>query len=343
MTEKELRSKVVATAQKYAGFNEGDGSHRKIIDIYNGHTPRARGYKVTYTDAWCATYVSAIAILCGLTDIMPTECGCQKMIELYQKQGRWMELDSYKPEAGDVIMYDWDDSGVGDNTGSADHVGIVVSVSGNSIKVIEGNISNKVGYRTLQVNAKNIRGYCLPNYESKATEKEAAPAAPTTEEKKETSGALNRTPKWKGEVTASILNVRRWAGVEYDKLKSIPQIKAGTIVEVCDGVKASDGALWYYIRIDGKVYGFVNASYIEKTDGAAASATESAPAKKYEIGAAVRFNGDTHYTSSYATGKAKKAAACDAKVTARNLGAAHPYHVVGSKVHGWVDEADISG
>lgn len=72
----ELRAKVVSTAEQYIGCKESDGSHRKIIDIYNSHLPLARNYKVTYTDAWCATFVSAISVLCGLTDIMPTECGC---------------------------------------------------------------------------------------------------------------------------------------------------------------------------------------------------------------------------------------------------------------------------
>lgn len=169
MTEKQLRQKVVDTAVSYLGCKESDGSHKKIIDIYNGHKPLARGYAVKYTDAWCATYVSAIAILCGITDIMPTECGCGEMIKLYQKLGRWQENDAYTPQAGDVILYDWQDSGSGDNTGSPDHVGIVMSVSGSSIKVIEGNKSNAVGYRTLAVNGRYIRGYGLPNYASKAT------------------------------------------------------------------------------------------------------------------------------------------------------------------------------
>ena len=35
MTEKELRQKVVATAESYVGCKEADGSHRKIIDLYN--------------------------------------------------------------------------------------------------------------------------------------------------------------------------------------------------------------------------------------------------------------------------------------------------------------------
>lgn len=169
MTEKELRSKVVATAKKYLGYNEADGSHKKIIDLYNSHKPLARGYKVRYTDAWCATYASAIGIECGLTDIMPTECSCSRLITLYTNLGRWQENDAYKPEEGDLIIYDWEDSGKGDNKGAPNHVGIVVAVSGNVIKVIEGNKNEAVEYRSLALNGKYIRGFCLPNYASKAT------------------------------------------------------------------------------------------------------------------------------------------------------------------------------
>lgn len=77
MTEKELRKKVVDTAESYFGCKESDGSHKKIIDLYNSHKPLARGYAVKYTDAWCSTFASAVAIACGLTDIIPTECGCE--------------------------------------------------------------------------------------------------------------------------------------------------------------------------------------------------------------------------------------------------------------------------
>ena len=170
MTEQELRKHVVATAEKWLGCKESDGSHKPIIDLYNSHKPIARGYAVKYTDAWCATYVSAVAIACGLTDIMPTECSCSKMITLYSKLGRWKEADDYVPQLGDLVMYDWGDSGKGDNTGSPDHVGIVAYISGNSMKIIEGNISNSVAYRALSVNGKYIRGYCLPDYASKADE-----------------------------------------------------------------------------------------------------------------------------------------------------------------------------
>ena len=169
MTEQEIRSKVVSTAKQYIGYKESDGTHRKIIDTYNAQKPLPVGYKVKYTDAWCATFVSFVGIKSGFTDIMFPECSCPRMVELYKKAGRWKESDAHVPANGDIVMYDWQDSGVGDNTGTPDHVGIVVAICGNTMKIIEGNISNAVGYRTLNVNGKYIRGYCLPDYASKAT------------------------------------------------------------------------------------------------------------------------------------------------------------------------------
>ncbi len=56
------RMMVVQQAQQWVGLNENDGSFKPIIDIYNADKPLARGYKVKYTDEWCATFVSACAI-----------------------------------------------------------------------------------------------------------------------------------------------------------------------------------------------------------------------------------------------------------------------------------------
>ena len=160
---------VVAQAQAWLGKKEKDGRHKEIIDIYNSHKPLARGYKVSYTDAWCATFVSAVAIQLGYTDIIPTECSCNKMIELLKKIGAWVEDDSYVPKGGDIMFYDWDDSGKGDNTGRSDHVGIVEKVDGNTVTVIEGNYSNSVKRRTINVNGKYIRGYGVPKYDAEPT------------------------------------------------------------------------------------------------------------------------------------------------------------------------------
>lgn len=159
-----MRQQVVKTAQSYLGCNEADGSHKKIIDIYNAHTPRARGYKVKYTDAWCATFGSAVAIQLGLTSIIPPECSCIHQIEQFKMLGAWVERDDYVPSPGDWVFYDWDAT-KGECTGSPDHVGIVVSVTGKTIRVIEGNYNNRVRYRDIPVEYVKIRGFGVPKYE----------------------------------------------------------------------------------------------------------------------------------------------------------------------------------
>lgn len=159
-------SKVIEQAKAWLGYNESDGTHKKIIDVYNAHKPLARGYAVKYNDAWCATFVSAVAIKLGYTDIIPTECGCPSMITLMQKMGIWVENENRTPNPGDIIFYDWQDSGSGDNKGGSDHVGIVEKVSGGKITIIEGNYSNSVKRRTISVNGRYIRGYGVPKYDA---------------------------------------------------------------------------------------------------------------------------------------------------------------------------------
>lgn len=168
MTENQLRSNVVSVMKGWLGWSEANGKFKRIIDIYNDHKPLARDYKVKYTDAWCATAVSAAFIKAGLTDIGFTECSCNCMIVLYKAKGRWEEKDSYVPKIGDIVMYDWQDNGVGDNVGSADHVGLVTAINGTNLTVIEGNKNDTVAYRSININGKYIRGYCLPDYASKA-------------------------------------------------------------------------------------------------------------------------------------------------------------------------------
>lgn len=159
------RNIIVAQARSWLGCKESDGSHRKIIDLYNNHKPLARGYKVKYTDAWCATFGSSVAIAVGYTDIIPTECGCEEQINLFKKIGSWVENDAYVPLPGDYIFYDWNDSGKGDNVGIADHVGIVETCDGQNIIVIEGNKNDAVEKRVLVVNGRYIRGFGVPKYD----------------------------------------------------------------------------------------------------------------------------------------------------------------------------------
>lgn len=268
MTEQQIRAKVVSTMQGWVGWSEANGKHRKIIDIYNAHKPLARGYAVKYTDQWCATTVSAAAIQCGLTDIMPTECSCGRMIELYKAKGRWMENDAYGPAPGDIIMYDWQDDGKGDNTGAPDHVGIVEKVAGGIITVIEGNKGKAVSRRTIAVNGRFIRGYCLPDYTSKATKAEPVKAEQTETVKKESpamkvEAAKNRVPSAaagvKFSVTASTLNVRASASTAGNNvLRTVPK---GTVVTWFGYYTGA----FYLVQLPDRSTGYVHKNYLRRT------------------------------------------------------------------------------
>lgn len=184
MTAEELRQKVCACARSWQGRREADGSFAPIIDLYNANRP-AGSYRMTYTDPWCAAFVSAVGMAAGLGDVILPHVNCEGMIAAYRQRGRWMEQDDYPARPGDLIFYDWADSGAGDCRGEADHVGIIIEDAGHYFRVIEGNYSDAVGVRTIAHNSRFIRGFAVPDYEAAAAsgEPEAAGAdinVPTT-------------------------------------------------------------------------------------------------------------------------------------------------------------------
>lgn len=165
MSEAAIRERVVSEARKLLGIKEGTAEHKRIVDIYNTLPKLPRGYKLQYSDAWCAGTMTYIGIVLGISNVLLPECSCAKMIELYKAQGRWEERDDYVPRPGDLVMYDWDAKS-GECTGAPDHVGMVESVEGKNITVIEGNYDNQVKRRVICVEYIKVRGYCLPDYAS---------------------------------------------------------------------------------------------------------------------------------------------------------------------------------
>lgn len=327
MTEAQLRQKVVGVMQGWIGCKESNGSHKKIIDIYNAHKPLARNYAVKYTDAYCATTISAAAIEAGFDDIIPLECGCGQMIELAKKMGIWEENDAYVPEPADIILYDWDDNGIGDNTGWPDHVGMAEKVAGSTITVLEGNMSGGVvGRRNLQVNGRYIRGYILPKYAGKADK----PNEPNTSGNLKVGDIVTFTGK--NHYSSSYASARKVSCMS-------GQAKVTAINE--------KGAHPYHlVAVRGKgsnVYGWVDAADIQ---GAASGSGPSAGTVAIKVGDTVNYSGNVHYTSSYKGAKSSPCKGGTAKVTAINKAGAHPYHLKhtgsGCTVYGWVDAGKVS-
>ena len=140
---------VLNVMRSWIGYSEANGKFRQIIDLYNSHLPLARGYAVQYTDEWCDTVVSAAAIQAGCVDLIGTECGCEKHIEIFKEKGIWIEDGTIVPLPGDIILYNWDCQ-VQPNDGYSDHIGYVESVSGQMITVMEGNYNEAVAGEVIQ-------------------------------------------------------------------------------------------------------------------------------------------------------------------------------------------------
>lgn len=251
---------VISVFQGWLGKDRAKGTHKDIIDLYNSHKPLARGYKVTYSDEYCDTTVSAAFIKLGATDLIGgTECGVQEHVKKFQAAGIWIEDGTITPKPGDIIVFSWSKA-TQPNDNYANHIGIVEKVSGSKITTIEGNYNGKVARRNIAVGHGNIRGFARPKYAAKVSpdpKKETKPAGSG----KSSGTALNRTPKRTGKVTAGALNVRKWAGTE-NGLCSFSPVYMNETVEICDTVKAANGVEWYYIRYNGK-YGFVSSKYIK--------------------------------------------------------------------------------
>lgn len=196
MTEQQLRQSVADIINGWVGATKGSAKHQEILCIYNSYKPLARGYTVKVKDAYCATTASAAYIKAGIAAYTGTECGVQEFVKIAQKRGIWVENDAHIPKIGDACVYDWDDNGVGDCTGYADHIGIVTAVSCGTFVVTEGNMSGgKVGKRTMAVNGRYIRGFICPNFAAIA--KEMGGTAEAAIGKLAKLGVINSPDYWK--------------------------------------------------------------------------------------------------------------------------------------------------
>lgn len=164
------RAKIVAVAKSYIGTCGGSSAHADILHYFNSVKPM--GYTAHKSDPWCAEFASACAIQAfgkaAAKKFFPLSAACTYIINKAIEMNIWVESDKYIPEAGDWILYDWNDSGKGDNKGQPDHVGIVEYYKAGYIHVIEGNMGaepGKCGRRKLRIDGRYIRGFVTPDYD----------------------------------------------------------------------------------------------------------------------------------------------------------------------------------
>ena len=77
----------------------------------------------------------------------------------FQSRGQWANRGYSDIAPGDAIFFDWD------NSGNADHVGIVIGTDGKNVYTVEGNSGNACKIKSYPLNSSVIRGYGLMNWD----------------------------------------------------------------------------------------------------------------------------------------------------------------------------------
>lgn len=225
ITETQLRQKCANTINAWLGAVEGDNTHAEILRIYNSQSNL--DYRMDTHDAWCAATVSAVWLKVGIADYICTSVNCGTLRDKAIAKGIWVEDDAYTPKIGDAIIYNWTDSGYGDNRGSADHVAMVVAVNGNTFTTTEGNMGGGVvGHRTMQVNGRYIRGFIAPDYATiakKVAGKITADSSTTTSSNSSSSSSTGNS---------AVKEVQNWLNFNYN---------TGLVVDGIYGVKTKAG------------------------------------------------------------------------------------------------------
>lgn len=223
---------------------------------YNNYTKFARdvnswGQPGCQGQPWCAVYqfwklTKALGLKTALQIMGGGFYNCRNVTRHAQSKETWKKA----PKKGALIIF---------RNGS--HIGSVNKYDTQYVYTNEGNTSSTPGVvvnggsccnKKYKLNAPVIDGYVWIDY--------GAEEQTSTD----TAVKLNKTPRYVGKVTATELNVRSWAGKENPTIKKWPLLKKDNLVDVCDTIKAADGSNWHYIRIAGKYYGFVSATYIKK-------------------------------------------------------------------------------
>lgn len=210
-----MRDNVINIAYNEIGYKEKSKSANKD-ELYN---KTAKAGSDNYTKyglelygfnpiVWCCCFVSWVANQCGIMgSLIPKSMSCTETMNWFKNKGQFKARGSYTPQKGDLIFYNW--SG---KSNPAEHIGIIKSVNGSTLEVIEGNINNAVGIRNISKTKSTIIGYGLPAYDNSS------------------SNAMQSIKYVKG--TDGHLSVRTGAGTSYTKVDRIAEGSQVTVYDI---------------------------------------------------------------------------------------------------------------
>ncbi|MBQ7007226.1 MAG: CHAP domain-containing protein, partial [Oscillospiraceae bacterium] len=144
---------LIAVAISQMGYTESEKNFAFDADgNRNGYTRYGEWYGNPY-GKWNAMFVSFCLHYSNINNVSALKrAGAEAMRLAWQDKYAYAAADAYTPQRGDVVFYDTDGDSV------ADTVGIILSVSDNSLLIIAGDSHDRVETKTITA-ADNIIGY----------------------------------------------------------------------------------------------------------------------------------------------------------------------------------------
>ena len=170
---------LAAIAKTQNGYTESTANYAVAEDgqTIHGYTRYGAWANDPYRDNWSAQFADFCLSYAGVpTSAVPQNSDCSAW--------NYTIPDGYTPKTGDLLLLDTD------SNGSADHAGIVTSVSDSTLTAIVGDADKAVRNNTYNIGSETIKGYVsIPENPALATptpeptkEAEVTPEAQPTQE-----------------------------------------------------------------------------------------------------------------------------------------------------------------
>jgi hypothetical protein len=118
---------VLSIAKAEEGYREGYSSgHWNNDQKYSDSVP---GLEWSDWQAWCATFVSWVAMQAGVANLYPRTASCFTGVEWFKQRGRFSEY----PAVGAQVFF---------GPGGGTHTGLVYAYDGDYIYTVEGNTND---------------------------------------------------------------------------------------------------------------------------------------------------------------------------------------------------------
>lgn len=205
-------SRVIQIAASEVGYKEGSGNNNKYGQAYGMNN-----------QPWCAIFVWWVFKQAGVSHLIKKTASCPTLMSWFKGRNRFYKSN---PKAGDVVFFNWNGGS------SAQHVGIVESVSGSSITTIEGNTSDRVK-RMKRSSA--IIGYGRPDYTIPSSGSTYEATGGTSASAPNTSSSSNSSNKIQVFTASDKEKIEQWGTLRYFEEIDTPSIgksKAKKLLEL---------------------------------------------------------------------------------------------------------------